>query len=99
MKNFVIEKILNRKIASKNSDLENHCKKIGRSKKTLGQKVSMKNFSRKSEKIGLVGEKILYQKIRKKNVSWKIDEKNWSNRWKNSRSESRHEKLWSENRF
>ncbi len=40
----------------------------------------MKNFSQKIDEMELVGEKILGQKIRVKNSSWKMDEKNWSSR-------------------
>ncbi len=69
MKNSVIEKILKWKIGLKNSKLENQCKKVGNSKKILGQKVGVKNFSQKMEKIGLVAEKILGQKFGLKNSS------------------------------
>ncbi len=51
--------------------------KIESSKKISGQKVSVKNFSRKTEKIGLACEKILGKKIEVKNLSWKMNEKNW----------------------
>ncbi len=67
--------------------------KIGSFKKIFGQKVSMKNFSRKMEKIGLFCEKILNQKIGLKNSSWKRHDKNWTSWWKNFRPENWHEKL------
>ncbi len=47
-------------------------------KKNIGQKVSVKIFNQKIEKIGLVGEKILGHKIGVKNSRRKTDEKNWS---------------------
>ncbi len=50
---------------------ENQFTKIGSSKKIVGQKESGKNFSQKMEKVGLVDEKILGQKIGVKNSSWK----------------------------
>ncbi len=75
MKNSVVEKILNWKIGLKNSELDNQCKKIGSSKKILGEKVSVKNSSRQIEKIWLLGEEISGQKIGLKNLSWKMDEK------------------------
>ncbi len=95
---LVGEKILNGKIGLKNSKSENRCEKIGSRKKNLGQKVSVKNFSWKMEKM-YYHEKVLCQKIGEKNLSWKMDEKNWSSRWKNSRSENRREKFWLKNRL
>ncbi len=80
MKNSAVEKILNRKIGLKNFKSENQCKKIENSKKKLGQKIRMKNFSRKMEKIGLIHKKILGQSIGVKNSNWKMDEKNWFGR-------------------
>ncbi len=44
-------------------------RKIGSSKKILGQKVGVKNFFRKMRKIGLVREKILDQQIEVRNSS------------------------------
>ncbi len=75
MKNSVREKIPCQKIGSKNSKLKNQRREIGSREKILGRKVSVKNFCRKMEKIGLVCEKILGSKIGVKNSSWKMDEK------------------------
>ncbi len=65
-------------MAQRNSEI--NTKKLQAVKKILGQKVSVKNFSRKIKEIGLVGEKIVGLKIGVKNSSWKMDEKNWCSR-------------------
>ncbi len=78
MKNFVVRKILNQKLTRKILSRNINAKKLEAVKKILGQKVSLKNFIRKMEKIGLVGEKSLGQNCgekfelengRKKNLS------------------------------